>query len=77
MIFSCELAFLSCRTGPAYAAGLLFVLPDGPSVRRWTAAGATHLHHREILFADANSNFPSFGTGKLLKVILNLNELSE
>ena len=44
-----------------YSAGRAFVLPDGPGLRSRTAAGAIHLHHREILFADANSNFPLFG----------------
>ena len=56
-------SFLPCQAGPAYAAGLR-------QVQRTCTL-------REILFAVANSNFPSFGTGKLLKVILNLNELSE
>ena len=59
--FFCLARQAFCPAGRAQRPPLFFVLPDGPGLRSRTAAGAMHLHHREILFAIANSNFPSFG----------------
>ena len=66
-----------CLAGRAQRPPLFFVLPDGPGLRSRTAAGAMHLHHREILFADATSNFPSFGIKTLFKVISDLKKFGE